>query len=133
MVGSQRDHISGMPMAANHGVQVRSADANSGAPDHETRCADRVQIWNTSRPGDIVVDPFGGSGSRLLGCEQNARSCRTMEIDPKYSHVMLERWANFTGKDPVRQDGSMWSILKPQRSDVNRMYAARPSLDCCNL
>jgi DNA modification methylase len=73
-------------------------------------------IRNSSRPGDIVVDPFGGSGSTLLACEQNARSCRTMEIDPKYCDVMLERWANFTGKDPVRQDGVAWSTLKPQRA-----------------
>jgi DNA modification methylase len=73
-------------------------------------------IRNSSRPGDIVVDLFGGSGSTLLACEKNARSCRTMEIDPKYCDVMLERWAEFTGKDPVRQDGIAWSTLKLQRS-----------------
>jgi DNA modification methylase len=78
-------------------------------------------IRNSSGPGDIVVDPFGGSGSTLLACEQNARSCRIMEIDPKYCDVMLERWANFTGKDPVRQDGVVWSMLKPQRSDNHRV------------
>jgi DNA modification methylase len=69
-------------------------------------------ILNSSRQGDVVVDLFGGSGSTLLACEKNARLCRTMELDPKYSDVILQRWTNFTGKDPVRQDGARWSMLK---------------------
>jgi DNA modification methylase len=74
-------------------------------------------IRNSSRQGDIVVDLFGGSGSTLLACEKNARSCRTIELDPKYCDVILQRWADFTGKDPVRQDGAQWSTLKqPQTS-----------------
>jgi DNA modification methylase len=73
-------------------------------------------IRNSSRRGDIVVDLFGGSGSTLLACEKSARKCRTMELDPKYCDVILQRWADFTGKDPVRQDGATWSRLKQERS-----------------
>jgi DNA modification methylase len=73
-------------------------------------------IRNSSRQGDIVVDLFGGSGSTLLACEKNARSCRTMEVDPKYCDVILRRWADFTGKDPVRQDGAEWSTVKQELS-----------------
>jgi hypothetical protein len=36
-----------------------------------------------------------------------------MEVDPKYCDVILRRWADFTGKDPVRQDGAEWSTVKP--------------------
>ena len=68
-------------------------------------------IKNSSKQGDLVVDLFGGSGSTLLACEKNARSCRTMELDPKYCDVILQRWSDFTGKDPVREDGVKWSSL----------------------
>jgi DNA modification methylase len=73
-------------------------------------------IRNSSRLGDIVVDLFGGSGSTLLACEKNARSCRTMEVDPKYCDVILRRWADFTGKEPVRHDGAEWSTVKQELS-----------------
>src|SRR4051812_15387043 len=74
-------------------------------------------IRNSSRQGDIVVDLFGGSGSTLLACEKNARICRSMELDPKYCDVILQRWSDFTGKEPVRQDGAQWNAVKQPQSD----------------
>ncbi len=55
-------------------------------------------INNSSKKGDIVIDFFGGSGSTLIACEKNGRKCRTIEFDPKYCDVIVERWENFTGK-----------------------------------
>jgi len=46
----------------------------------------------------IVVDLFGGSGSTLIACEKTGRSCRMMELDPKYCDVIVKRWEEFTGK-----------------------------------
>jgi DNA modification methylase len=66
---------------------------------------------NTILPN--VYDPFGGSGSTLIACEQTNRINFTMEIDPGYVSVILDRWANLTGKDPIRlQDGKAWSTIK---------------------
>jgi len=45
-----------------------------------------------------VYDPFGGSGSTLIACEQTNRVCYMMEIDPKYCTVILDRWEKLTGK-----------------------------------
>jgi DNA modification methylase len=45
-----------------------------------------------------VFDPFGGSGSTLIACEQTHRVCYMMEIDPHYCSVIIERWENYTGK-----------------------------------
>jgi len=53
---------------------------------------------NSSKKGDVVMDCFGGSGSTLIACEQNRMKCRTIEFDPKYCDVIVERWENFTGK-----------------------------------
>lgn len=62
--------------------------------------------------GKSVLDLFGGSGSTLIACEKTSRKCFMMEIDPEYCQVILERWCNFTQKDPVRADGVLFSSLK---------------------
>jgi len=68
-------------------------------------------ISEHSTEGDIVVDPFLGSGSTLVTCEKRGRSCYGMEIFPKYCDVILKRWADFTSQEPVRHDGKKWSEL----------------------
>lgn len=55
-------------------------------------------LHNSSRPGDIVLDLFGGSGSTLIACERTGRSARLMELDPKFATVIVERWERFTGQ-----------------------------------
>jgi DNA modification methylase len=52
----------------------------------------------TTDEGDIVLDLFGGSGSTLIACEKTGRSCRMMELDPKYCDVIVKRWEEFTGQ-----------------------------------
>lgn len=48
-----------------------------------------------------VYDPFSGSGTTLIACEQLGRKCRAIEIHPPYVAVALQRWADATGKTPV--------------------------------
>lgn len=54
-------------------------------------------IKNSSQINDIILDPFGGSGSTLIACEQLQRTCHTMELDPQYCDVIINRWEQFTG------------------------------------
>ena len=61
-------------------------------------------VLNSSRRGDIVVDPFGGSGSTLMACEQAGRKCRTIELDPIYCDAILQRWEDETGQQAVRME-----------------------------
>lgn len=61
-------------------------------------------IRNSSRPGELVLDTFGGSGSTLIACEQLKRSCCMMEIDPRYCDVIIDRWETFTGEKAVLLD-----------------------------
>jgi len=56
------------------------------------------QIQNSSKPGDIILDIFAGSGTTLMACEQNNRKAFLMELDPKYIDVIINRWEKFTGK-----------------------------------
>lgn len=62
-------------------------------------------IRNSSKPGEAVLDPFGGSGSTLIACEQLNRRCYTCELDPHYADVIIERWERLTGKKAVLIDG----------------------------
>jgi len=55
-----------------------------------------IRFYSTKNK--IVFDPFGGSGSTLIACEQTGRVCYMMEIDPCYCSVIIERWENYTGK-----------------------------------
>lgn len=59
-------------------------------------------IGNSSNEGDTILDPFGGSGSTLIACEQTGRTCLTMDIDPHYCDVILSRWEQLTGDDARR-------------------------------
>jgi DNA modification methylase len=53
-----------------------------------------------SKIGNVVVDLFGGSGSTLIACEKTGRINRSMELDPKYCDVIVQRW-EFTGQTGI--------------------------------
>lgn len=55
-------------------------------------------IQYSTRPGEAVLDLFGGSGSTLIACEQLDRRAYLMELDPLYCDVIVERWQKFSGK-----------------------------------
>jgi len=59
-------------------------------------------IQYSSRPGELVLDLFGGSGSTLIAAEQTRRMAYLMEIDPAYCDVIVQRWEEFTGKKAER-------------------------------
>ena len=59
-------------------------------------------IKNNTKPGDVVLDLFGGSGTTIMACEQNGRNCYSMEYDPSYADVIIARWESFTGMKAVR-------------------------------
>lgn len=63
-------------------------------------------IKNSSRSGEIVLDPFGGSGSTLLACEQTGRVCYTVELDRHYCDVIRKRYWQFVNNGD--EDG--WQV-----------------------
>jgi DNA modification methylase len=72
-------------------------------------------IKNSSKQDDIVLDLFGGSGSTLIACEQTNRTCYMMEIDNRYTDVIIKRWQKFTGQEAIRiSDGKIWNTLNQE-------------------
>lgn len=70
-------------------------------------------IMNSSMSNTLVVDPFGGSGSTLIACEQTDRSCNTIELDPKFCDVIVKRYIEQVGsseKVSCQRDGLTYSF-----------------------
>ena len=66
-------------------------------------------IRNSSRPGNVVLDPFGGSGTTLIAAEKSGRLAQLIELDPKYADVIVRRWQEWTGKQATREsDGALF-------------------------
>ena len=78
-------------------------------------------IVNSSLSNSIVLDPFGGSGSTLIACEQTGRVCHTIELDEKYVDVIVERFRVFKGFDEgiyLLRDGEKISYEKAR--EINK-------------
>lgn len=59
-------------------------------------------IKHSCRKNEIVLDPFGGSGSTLIACEQLGRICFMSEFDEKYATAIVDRWEKLTGQKAVK-------------------------------
>ena len=63
----------------------------------------RRPIANNSRPGQVIYDPFLGSGTSVIAAEMTGRVCYGLELNPAYVDVILRRWQAFTGRTAMHQ------------------------------
>jgi len=68
--------------------------------DHPTAKPTALVVRAIKNEGMLIYDPFIGSGTTLIACEQLNRKCCGVEIEPKYVAVTLERWHEMTGEMP---------------------------------
>jgi DNA modification methylase len=74
-------------------------------------------IRYSSRPGEHVLDLFGGSGSTLIACEQTERRAFLIEIDPPYADVIVERWQKFAEREAVLEEtGQSFAEVRDERA-----------------
>jgi DNA modification methylase len=80
----------------------------------------RRPILNHLRRGELVYDPFLGSGTTLAAAELTERACYGLELDPKYVDVIVQRWQSLTGKRAtIEADGRTFEeIAKERRSET---------------
>ena len=71
--------------------------------DYEMQC--------NSKPGEVVLDLFAGSGTTIIAAEQNGRTAYCMEYDPRYADVIIERWEKITGKRAAQICPGLFSYL----------------------
>ena len=77
-------------------------------------------IMNSSMSNTLVLDPFGGSGSTLIACEQTDHSCFTIELDEKFCDVIVKRYIEQVGSDTevsVQRDGLTYTYAEITDTD----------------
>jgi DNA modification methylase len=78
-------------------------------------------VLNSSRRGDIVLDPFAGSGSTLIACEKTGRAARLIEFEPRYIDVIVRRWQEFTGQEAMlSSSGITFTQAQAERKAAER-------------
>jgi len=78
-------------------------------------------LVNSSREQELVLDPFGGSGSTLIACQKMGRQGRVIEIDPLYVDVIVRRWQDFTGREAVLEgDGRTFAAIAVERERASQ-------------
>ncbi len=88
-------------------------------------------IRDCSHRGDIVLDPFLGSGTALIAAEKTGRRAYGLELDPRYVDVAVRRWQNYTGRDALHAEtGLTFDQLAARRTDEQtgpRLAAGGPA------
>jgi DNA modification methylase len=80
----------------------------------------RRPILNHTKRGELVFDPFSGSGTTLAAAELTERVCLGLELDPKYVDVIVTRWEQLSGKKATLEaDGSTFEQIKQERRRMN--------------
>jgi DNA modification methylase len=76
----------------------------------------RRPILNNSKPGDLVYEPFSGSGTTLIACEMEGRHCRAIELNPTYVDLAVLRWEKFAGKEATLEaTGQTFAEVQAER------------------
>jgi DNA modification methylase len=102
--GRNRTNVWQYPSVINFGRRV---DQGDGVPPHPTAkpvalIADA--ILDCTARGDLVLDPFIGSGSTLIAAERVGRVCYGIDMDPLYVDATIRRWQQYTGETAVHAD-----------------------------
>ena len=91
------------------------ADAVTGHGTQKPVELMRRPLLNHTEPGELVYDPFLGSGTTLIAAEETGRVCYGVEIDPVYVDRLVLRWEKLSGGQPIREaDGQVLSELRRQ-------------------
>lgn len=81
----------------------------------------RRPILNNSNPGQVVYDPFLGSGTTLIATETSGRICLGMDLEPRYVDVAVRRWQAFTGKTAcLLGDGRSFNVVAGERLNTSQ-------------
>lgn len=91
-------------LGAGKGARPDTFESNAASDDADHPCPKPMPLWcwlierGSIRRGDLILDPFLGSGTTLIAAEQLGRKCYGLEIEPRYIDVIVNRWQALTGK-----------------------------------
>ena len=84
----------------------------------------RRPILNNTRSGEVVYDPFLGSGTTLIAAQLTDRICYGLEIDPRYADVIVTRWQKLTGEEArLESDGRTFDVIAAERTGARASHS----------
>jgi DNA modification methylase len=75
--------------------------------------------WHTFE-GEVVLEPFSGSGTQIIAAEKLRRRCRAMELSPAFVDVAVKRWMAATGGTATLEDGRTWADAEQERASIDQ-------------
>ena len=97
-------------------IENRNQDAETIHSTQKPVECMRRPILNSSRVGQAVYEPFCGSGTTIIACEKERRSCLSIELDPLYVDIAVQRWQNFSRKQAVlSESGRTFDMIARER------------------
>lgn len=122
--GRMRSNVWAFPSVRSHSSEFGDKNNQEALEIHPTIKPVKLieeALLDCSRRKEIVLDPFLGSGSTLIACENVKRICYGIELSPRYVDATLYRWSSLTGKDPIHvQSGKSYRASAKQfNSGVN--------------
>jgi DNA modification methylase len=87
-----------------HGARRGISDPEKGHPTPKPVAAIIDALKDCSRRGDVILDPFAGSGTAVIAAERIGRKARLIELDPHYVDLIVRRWQTVTGGNAILAD-----------------------------
>lgn len=111
--GRSRSNVWTYPSAASLAKTAEEGNPLSFHPTVKPLALICDILLDCTAKGDVVVDPFAGSGTTLIACEKLGRKARVIELDPAYCDLIIRRWQHWTGETAVRlADGMSFTALE---------------------
>jgi DNA modification methylase/ParB-like chromosome segregation protein Spo0J len=119
------------------GASSLGSDARDGLAHHPTvkpRALLEDALLDVTNRGDIVLEPFAGSGSTLLAADAVGRVCRAIEIDALYCDLTIERWQQMTGQEArLSETGETFAQVRARRLGEARAQTASDANDADSM
>jgi DNA modification methylase len=113
--GRSRSNVWNYPSAASLARTAEEGNPLAMHPTVKPLALISDILLDASVRGDVILDPFAGSGTSLIAAEKLGRCARVMELDPLYCDTILRRWRKWSGEDPIRQrDGTSFTVLETE-------------------
>ena len=97
------------PAAARAAWEIGSAIEDGAAGIHPTmkpvELVRRPILYHT-KPGEVIYEPFSGSGTAIIAAESEGRACHAIEQSPAFCDVAVARWERFTGREATKEGGA---------------------------
>jgi DNA modification methylase len=120
--GRNRTNVWEYPGAATFSKTSEEGKLNELHPTVKPVALIADALLDCSVRGDLVLDPFLGSGSTLMAAERTGRICRAIELDPIYIDVAIRRWRRMTGEPAIHaESGAPFNEIELQHAEARHV------------